>query len=140
MGAYNSGGVPYGGLTVTCKRPTVDSNGVPTGGSSTLGTYLVESCGPTTAAVLNKRPGVDGGKNGWWMVDGDTEGAVEIQLATTETPHLQNGDYFDADIRVDANGDPVTERFVMHDMSPAIATTQYRKQSGQVIVDAAADL
>lgn len=130
--AYNSGAVPNGGLIVTVKR----GQSAPV----TLGSYKVESCNPVQGSTLNKRPDIDQGPNGWWLVNGEREGSATLQLATDDAPTLENGDFFDAAIRRDAAGDPVTERFVLHQMGIVVGAGEYRKQSGSVIVDAAADV
>jgi hypothetical protein len=124
---YNSNNVPQGGLFAEFFR----GQGAP----ASLGTYLIESITPTVSVTLNKRPGVDGGENGWWMVDGDIEGSITVQRATDVTPTLQNGDFFTAAIRVNAAGEAISERFVLHGMSQEKAMGAYSKQSGSVIVD-----
>lgn len=129
--AYRSKGVPYGGLFVTVYRladPDDNGSGV------SLGTYLLESCTPQDSATLNKRPGTDGGKNGWWLVNGDVEGQAVFQRNLETSPSLKNGDYFDAGIRVGDDGVAVEERFVIHTPSHQV-DSGYRKQSVSVIVD-----
>lgn len=128
---YVSKGVPFGGLFVEIFRlADVDDND----SGVSLGTYLVESITPQDSAVLGKRPGTDGGKNGWWLVTGDTEGSAVIQRNIVTTPCVQNGDYFEASIRVDDAGAGVEERFVIHTPGHQV-DAGYRKQSVSVIVD-----
>jgi hypothetical protein len=86
---------------------------------------------------LNKRPHVDAGKNGWWLITGDREGSTVIQRSVATTPSLLTGDYFEAALRVDAAGAPVTERFVIYNPSETFDPS-YRKVSASCIVDAAA--
>lgn len=100
----------------------------------TLGIYLMESCVPQESATLNKRPDTDGGKNGWWLVTGDTEGQAVFQRNIETTPTLKTGDYFTAAIRVDSLGNAISERFVVHTPSHQV-DAGYRKQSVSVIVD-----
>lgn len=129
--AYVSGSVPFGGLTVNIYRlsdPDSNSSGV------LLGAYKVESATPNITATLNKRPDIDGGKNGWWLINGDTEGSAVIQRATAATPSILTGDYFEAGIRRDASGNAVTERFVIYNPSEP-QDASYRKVSCSIIVD-----
>jgi hypothetical protein len=133
---YVSKQVPFGGVTVEIFR-LADPNDNATGAS--LGNYKVESISPSRSSTLGKRPDVDGGKNGWWIVNGDVEGSAVIQRAVATTPSLLNGDYFSASVRVDNSlapngGVPIAERFVIH--SPSEETgASYRKISCSVIVD-----
>ncbi len=129
---YNSGGVPHGGMFVDIYRPTSSED--PNAGGTKLGRYLVESCNPSAAGILTKRPGVDGGKGGWFITEGDTEGQAVIQRNTAATPTVTNGDYFDANIGVDAAGVAIPLRFVIHTPDHA-KDAGYRKQSVSVIVD-----
>jgi len=132
--AYVSGGVQFGGIFVNVFRladPDDNSSGV------LLGRYLVETITPSDSGILGKRPGADGGRNGWWICDGDVEGSAVIQRTVATTPSLKNGDYFDAAVRVDSNGDPVAERFVIHSPGHEVGTS-YRKQNVSVIVDQSA--
>lgn len=120
--AYNSNAVPFGGIFANFYR----NEDTP----ALLGSYLVETISPADAAVGGTRPAVDGGDNGWWLVPGITEGPATIQLATTATPTLKNGDFCKLSaISVDATGTPEQRYFVVMNPSPAIATTEYRKQS-----------
>lgn len=131
---YVSAGVQFGGVTVEIFRladPTSNSSG------ASLGTYKVESLGAAPSAVVGKRPDIDGGQNGWWIVDGDIEGSAVIQRAAAATPSLENGDYFEAALRVSSAGTGVTERFVIHNPMET-ADAQYRKVSCSVIVDQSA--
>ena len=129
--AYVSKTVPFGGLFIEIFRladPADNNSGI------SIGSYLLESITHTISATLNKRPGTDGGKNGWWLITGDVEGAAVIQRAAAATPTLANGDYFSASIRVDANGAGVAERFVIHGVGHSVDSS-YRKQNVSVIVD-----
>lgn len=129
--AYVSKGVPYGGLYVEVFRlADVEDND----SGVSLGTYLLESITPQRSAVIGKRPDTDGGKNGWWMVNGDTEGSAVFQRNVETTPTLQNGDYFEAAIRVNDAGAGVSERFVIHTPAHQV-DAGYRKQNVSVIVD-----
>lgn len=128
---YNSGGVPHGGMFVDIYRL---SNPEDTTTGVKLGRYLVESCNPSASATVTKRPNVDGGKNGWFITEGDTEGQSVIQRNTAATPTVDNGDYFEAAIRVNAAFTAVIERFVIHTPDHA-KDAGYRKQSVTVIVD-----
>jgi hypothetical protein len=132
---FKSRGVPQGGIFVDIFRPTDPES--PNDGSTKLGTYRVESCVPKTTSTLTKRPDIDGGKNGWFIVDGDVEGNAVIQRNVKTTPTLESGDYFDAGIRIDANGGTVNERFVIHGPDRPV-DAGYRKMSVSVIVDDAA--
>ncbi len=132
--SYNSNAIPKGGLSVTFKRP-LNGDAPADATASVLGTYLVESLTPTESATVNKRPNTDGGENGWWIVAGDVEGAIKVQLATTATPWLTNGDYFEtSSLFIGADGNGVNRRFVVHGMAPDVSAA-YRSQSGNVIVD-----
>lgn len=135
--SYNSGNVPHGGIYVDCYRPTDPEN--PNNGSTKLGVYRVESINPKPGATLTKRPDIDGGKGGWFIIDGDVEGNVVIQRNVSTTPTLLNGDYFDAALGVDAAGALVPERFVVHGPDRP-ADAGYRKMSMSVIVDQYATL
>jgi hypothetical protein len=129
---YNSKGVPHSTFFAEVFRlsdPDNNASGV------SLGTYLFESVTRSETSTLNKRPGIDGGKNGWWIVGGDVEGSFTCQLATSSTPTLQAGDYFNAAIRRGSDGQPVSERFVIHSVSDPREMGQYQKQSGSIIVD-----
>src|ERR1700759_1601717 len=99
---YNSRNVPHSSIFVDIFRPTDPAN--PNNGSTKLGTYRVENCGPKESATLTRRPDIDGGKNGWFLVAGDTEGSATIQRNVQTTPTVQTGDYFDAALRIDATG------------------------------------
>jgi hypothetical protein len=129
---YNSGRVPHGGFFVDIYRPADAEN--PNAGGTKLGRYLVEVGNPSASSTVTKRPGTDGGKGGWFIVEGDTEGPATIQRNIATTPTVANGDYFDASFRIDAAGAVVPERFVIHtpdhERGPG-----YRKQSVTVIVD-----
>src|SRR6185312_671402 len=129
---YNSGNVPHGGIYVDCYRPNDPEN--PNAGGTKLGTYRVESISPKPGAILTKRPDIDGGKGGWFIIDGDTEGNAVIQRNVATTPTLDNGDYFDAALGVDAVGAPIAERFVIHGPDRP-ADAGYRKMSLSIIVD-----
>jgi hypothetical protein len=129
---YNSGAVPHGGIFIDCYRPIDPEN--PNGGGVLLGTYRLESISPKPGATLTKRPDIDGGKNGWFIIDQDTEGNALIQRNVATTPTLANGDYFDAGLGVDAAGAVVNERFVVHGPDRP-ADSGYRKMSLSVIVD-----
>lgn len=128
---YVSKAVPFGAITVEVFRradPADNNSGV------SLGNYKLESLTVNGSDILNKRPDVDAGKNGWWIVGGDREGSAVLQRNIATTPSLLGGDYFAAAVRVDAAGAPVTERFVLY--SPSEATdASYRKVSASVIVD-----
>ena len=128
---YVSKGVPFGGLFVEIFRLSDPDNN---GSGVSLGTYLLESITPQDSAVLGKRPGTDGGKNGWWLVEGDVEGSAVIQRNLEATPAVQNGDYFEASIRVSSAGAGVSERFVIHTPGHQV-DAGYRKQNVSVIVD-----
>ncbi len=129
--AYVSKSVPFGGVNVQIYRlADVDDNN----SGALLGTYKIETVTPTQGSILNKRPDIDAGKNGWWLVNGDIEGSAVIQRNVVTTPSLQNGDYFEAAIRVDSAGAGITERFVIHNPSEE-AGASYRKVSCSVIVD-----
>ncbi len=133
--AYNSNNIPKGGLSVVFYRPISGDAPGAAGADTLLGTYLVESLTPTESATVNKRPNTDGGENGWWIVAGDVEGAIKVQLATTATPWLTNGDYFEtATLFINSAGAGVNRRFVVHGMAPEVSSA-YRSQSGNVIVD-----
>lgn len=132
--AYLSNSVPFGGFSVSILRPTDPDS--PTSNPTTLGTYLVESITPSYNGILGKRPAVDGGDNGWWLVNGTIEGSGTIQLPTLTSPTLKNGDYFTVtSIEADANGAAVSRKFVIHSPSTTISTSDYRKQNVSVIVD-----
>jgi hypothetical protein len=129
---YNSRGVPHGGIFVDIYRPNDPDN--PNNGAAKLGTYRVESCVPKHTSTLTKRPDIDGGKNGWFITGGDVEGNAVIQRNVATTPTLDDGDYFDAAIRIAADGSTVAERFVIHQPDRPI-DSGYRKMSVSVIVD-----
>jgi len=129
--AYVSGSVPFAAFTANIYRltdPDDNNSGV------LLGAYKVESATPNITATLNKRPDIDGGKNGWWLINGDTEGSAVIQRANAATPSILTGDYFEAGIRRDASGNAVTERFVIYNPSEP-QDASYRKVSCSIIVD-----
>jgi hypothetical protein len=129
---YNSGGVPHGGIFVDIYRPNDPEN--PNNGGTKLGTYRLEALTPKTGGNLTKRPDIDMGPNGWFIVDGDVEGNATIQRNVKTTPTLENGDYFDAGVRIDAVGATVNERFVIHQPDRPVESG-YRKFSVGVIVD-----
>lgn len=131
--AYNSGGVPHGGMFVNIYRPADPEN--PNNAPGTLlGRYLLESCNPSSAGNLVIRPDVDAGENGWFITKGPFQGQAVIQRNTSVTPTVENGDYFDAALRVSDAGALVGERFVIH--TPDYAKDAgYRKQSVTVIRD-----
>ena len=129
---YNSGGVPHGGIFVDVYAPTDPEN--PNNGATKVGTYRLESCTPKAGSTLTKRPDIDGGPNGWYIVDGDIEGNANFQRNLTTTPTLENGWYFDAGIRIDKTGATVNERFVVHSPDRPIEVG-YRKMACSVIVD-----
>ncbi|MDE2103924.1 MAG: hypothetical protein KGL39_42200 [Patescibacteria group bacterium] len=129
---YNSGGVPHGGIFVDIYRPTDPEN--PNNGGAKLGTYRLESLTPKRGGKLTKRPDIDGGQNGWFIVDEDVEGNATIQRNVAATPTVENGDYFDAGVRIDATGNTVNERFVIHAPDRPIEMG-YRKMAVSVIVD-----
>src|SRR6516225_909731 len=129
---YNSGPVPHGGMHVDIYRPTDPSN--PNGGANKLGTYKLESASPKIDAELVKRPDVDSGQNGWFIVDKDAEGSAVIQRNIVATPTVQNGDYFDAYLFVDTAGNAVGKRCVIHSPDASI-DSGYRKISCSIIVD-----
>lgn len=129
--AYVSGAVPFGAITVSVYRladPDDNNSG------ALLGTYKAESITVAGSDILNKRPNVDAGKNGWWLVEGDREGSCVLQRNIATTPSLETGDYFEAALRVDATGTPVTERFVLYNPSEP-TDASYRKVSCSCIVD-----
>lgn len=130
---YNAGKIPSGGFFVSIYRPVNVEASDPTV-DTLLGRYLVEATSPTVAATITKRPGTDGGKNGWFMTEGDTEGSATIQRNVAATPSVANGDYFDAALNVGADGVAVAQRFVIHSPNPNLDPS-YRKQSVSVIVD-----
>ena len=129
---YNSGGVPHGGIFVDIFRPTDAEN--PNAGGAKLGTYRLESLTPKRGHTLTKRPDVDGGPNGWYIVDGDIEGSAVIQRNVAATPTVENGDYFDAGVRIDASGATINERFAITGPDRPVEAA-YRKMSVGVIVD-----
>lgn len=132
--AYVSGSVPFGAFTAAVYRL---SNVDDTGSGVLLGNYKVETATPNRSAILNKRPDVDGGQNGWWLVNGDVEGSAVLQRSVATTPSLLTGDYFEAALRYDSSGAAVTERFVIHSPSEE-AGASYRKVSCSIIVDQSA--
>src|ERR1041385_3641252 len=91
---YVSKAVPFGGIYVDIYR--LADPGDNTSGAK-IGRYLVESATPSDSAMVNKRPDIDGGKNGWWIVEGDTEGSAVIQRNVAATPSLKNRESFGAD-------------------------------------------
>ena len=129
---YSSGGVPHGSIFVDIYRPADPE--APNAGGAKLGTYRLESLTPKRGSILTKRPDIDGGTNGWFIVDGDIEGSVTIQRNVAATPTVENGDYFDAGVRIDANGSTINERFVIHSPDRPVEIG-YRKMSTSVIVD-----
>lgn len=129
---FNSGAVPQGSIFVDIYRPTDPQQ--PNTGGAKLGTYRLESLSPKTGGTLHKRPDIDGGQNGWWIIDGDVEGSAVIQRNVAATPTLENGDYFDAFARIGSDGTPVAERFVIH-VPDRPLDVNYRKISVSVIVD-----
>lgn len=128
---YVSKQVPFGGITVEVFRLTdpADNNS-----GASLGNYKVESISPNRSSILNKRPDVDGGKNGWWIVEGDVEGSAVLQRNIATTPSLESGDYFSASVRINSAGVAVAERFVIHNPTEEVGAS-YRKVSCSVIVD-----
>lgn len=141
--AYVSNQVPFGGLFIQIFRladPGDNTSGVALVSGNALpaaqaNKYRLESITPTQNTVGGDRPDIDGGDNGWWLVKGTTSGNGVIQLPLDASPTLDVGDYFDAAIRRDAAGAPVTERFVIMDVGASVATTDYRKQNVGVKVD-----
>lgn len=136
---YNSNAVPKGGIRVQVYRaadPEAPSAvGDPATNAALLGTYIVETITPTKGVTLSKRPSEDGGRNGWWMVEGDVEGSIKVQLSITATPTLQSGDYFeDSSIFRNSAGVAVNYRFVVSGMAIDVGSS-YRSQSGSFIVD-----
>jgi len=137
--AYVSSGVVIGGFSTTLYRPT-DAT-LPTGpatNSTSLGTYLVESLTPNYNGILINRPAVDGGDNGFVLINGIIEGSARIQIATGTTPSPRNGDFFvvaDASIDAVSNGAAVSRQFVLHSVQPEISTNSYRVISCSVRVD-----
>lgn len=129
---FNSGGIPHGGLYVDIYRPNDPEN--PNNGGTKLGTYLVESCSPKRGGGLTKRPDIDAGPNGFFIVGQDEEGSAVIQRNVAATPTVDNGDYFDAYLSVDQNGAQVAARYVIQSPDHT-ADASYRKMSCSVIVD-----
>jgi hypothetical protein len=131
---YVSGGVPFGAVSVSVYRlADVDDNN----SGALLGTYKLESLTLGGSDILNKRPDVDGGKNGWWIVSGDREGSCVLQRSVATSPSILPGDYFSVSLRVDSAGTPVAERVVIYNPSESFDAS-YRKVSASCIVDAAA--
>ena len=128
---YVSKAVPFGAITVEMFR-LADKDDNDSGVS--LGNYKAESITIGGSDILNKRPDVDGGKNGWWIVGGEREGSCVLQRNIATTPSLEAGDYFEAALRVSSAGAPVTERFVIYNPSETFDTS-YRKVSASCIVD-----
>lgn len=129
--AYVSKAVPFGAISVNVYRladPDDNDSGV------LLGAYKAESIVVGNSDILNKRPDVDAGKNGWWIIAGDREGSCVLQRAVAATPSLLTADYFEVAIRVDSAGTPVTERFVIYNPSETVDAS-YRKVSASCIVD-----
>lgn len=128
---YVSKSVPFGSLSVDVYRlsdPDDNNSGV------LLGTYKLESLTLSGSDILNKRPDVDGGKNGWWLVTGDREGSCVAQRNVATSPSLLTGDYFSVSVRVNSAGTPVAERIVIYNPSEAFDSS-YRKVSCSCIVD-----
>lgn len=130
---FNSGAVPHGSIFVDIFRPTDPEN--PNSGATKLGTYRLESLAPKRGSHLVKRPDIDAGPNGWFIIGEDTEGSAVIQRNTAGTPTVEAGDYFDAAFGMGADGvTAIQGRFVIH--GPDLAMDSgYRKQSVSVIVD-----
>jgi hypothetical protein len=126
--AYVSNAVPYGGIFVDIYR---DKN-TPV---LVISQVLLESLNVTHNAVIGKRPGVDGGDNGWWSVNGTREGSLTAQVATDATPTIHNGDFFSASLRRDTNGNAVNERFVINSPNINRGINDYFKITGNVMVD-----
>jgi hypothetical protein len=126
--AYNSKSVPGGGFIVQIYR---DQNN-----PMLLGTYIVETVNPTASDVMVKRPNELGGRNGFRIAEGDREGSVTIQLALATTPTTKSGDFFTLSTRVDTNGVPINERFVLHNVGEIYEMNGYARQNASVIVDA----
>jgi hypothetical protein len=129
---FNSGSVPHGAIFVDIYRPNDPEN--PNNGATKLGTYRLESLSPKRSSTMSKRPDVDGGPNGWYIVDGDVEGSAVIQRNVAATPTVENGDYFDAGVRINADGSTANERFVIYSPDRTV-DMGYRKMSVSVIVD-----
>lgn len=122
--AYVSNSVEFGGLLVTLYRYLSGQSVAPT----SMGVYILESANPATEAVTGDRPGVDGGDNGFWIVNGKTEGAATLQVATSATPTPINGDIFRVNqFYVDENGTGVDSYYVVENPQPTVSTTEYRK-------------
>lgn len=125
--AYNSNQVPFGGFSVNMYYfPAQDYTTAPT----LVGEYIMESGSPADTAVTGDRPDVDAGDNGWWLVNGKTEGPGTFQIATTATPTLKNGFLFvTTQFSTDTAGAGERRYFVVQNPSPVVSTTDYRKQN-----------
>jgi hypothetical protein len=135
--AYQSNAVPSGGLLIEVYRFDTPPGSNP----AKLGDYNLESLSPTVESIEVNRPNIYGGEtsaadgSGWAISEGPTKGSAVIQLASTASPTLAVGDYFAASIRVDKNGQAISERFVITSVGHSVAMTDYRKQSVNVRVD-----
>jgi len=128
---YVSKSVQFGTITASVYRlADVDDNN----SGALLGTYKLESLTLSGSDILNKRPDIDGGKNGWWIITGDREGSAVLQRNVATTPSLLAGDYFEAALRVNSAGATVTERFVIYSPSESFDNS-YRKVSCSIVVD-----
>lgn len=124
---YNSNSVPAGSSFVNVYRNQAHP--------VLLGVYLFESLNPTPSAVVTDRPHVDGGDNGFKVVNGKKEGGAVFQRAAEATPSLKNGDFFKiSTVEVDAAGAGVAEYYVITSPSQDIEVG-YRKQSATVRQD-----
>jgi hypothetical protein len=122
--AYVSNQVPFGGFFIKVYRN--QSSPTQLGSAD----YILETASPTDEVVEGDRPGTDGGDNGFWLVNGKTEGPAVIQLASASTPTLKNGDFFKCSLfSTDSAGAGEARYFVIKSTSPTIGTNDYRKQS-----------
>lgn len=120
--AYNSNSVEHGGFYAKFYRSRTSP--------ALLGEYIVETADITDEVIEIDRPDVDGGDNGFVWVNGKTEGPATVQLASSSTPTIKNGDYFKySKFSKDAAGAGETRYFVAKGVSHPRSTGDYRKQT-----------
>jgi hypothetical protein len=131
---YSSANMPNGSRSVSFKRLTDPL--LPAGASATLGTYLLESCGPKEPSQMIERFGTKKEPTDFNIVAGRKTMSVTAQLATNATPTLQVGDFFEDTFDVTAAGAPeAAERYVVHECDSPEVAGEARKQTLSLILD-----
>lgn len=132
---YVSNSVPFGGFFATLYRNSTTPVVLDSKASAGKTFYRIESCSLSPKGDLKERPDVDGGDNGWTLVNGPIEGSITIQLPNDGSPTPANGDFFKTSVLFrDATGAAIAQIVVITNVS-ITADQNYRKITGSVRVD-----